>query len=292
MTPKPLDFALAYVEEFGWWLLPCKWLEGTDRKQPLLTHGFRDASNDPEIIRSWWEKWPEALIGVSTGPSGLAVLDVDVKFEGKYGPDTLAALGHSLLCETWIAHTSSGGWHSYFFADLDDGCDIPSSEGRLGPGLDVRGNSGYVIAPSRGGGYHWDKHCNPETLDLAPAPSWLIAPAPKPSRRPAKPVKPCRGLSPYGDAAIQYACDKIRDAVDGHQRTTLRNESYSIGRLAGAGGIPADFARAALVDADCGMPSFDPKRPWTPKEVERVVTGAFQAGLARPRPTVGGGSGR
>jgi len=287
-TDTPLAAALSYVQGFGWHILPCQW-RGEHRKQPLLEHGFRDASNDPATIIAWWERWPDALIGVATGASGLAALDIDVKDRRKYGPDSLEALGRSQLDTTWISHTASGGWHVLYAADPDDGCKIPSTEGTLGAGLDVRGSTGYIIAPSPGSGYSWDPLLNPDTVPLAAAPAWLIAPPPRPATaRQPKPVHPCEGLSVYGDAAIELACTAIRAAASGQQRTTLRNESYSIGRLAGAGGIPATFARAALIDAGNGMRNYDARRPWTDKEIRRVVNYSFDAGVARPRPTTNG----
>ena len=95
-------------------------------------------------------------------------------------------------------------------------------------------------------------------------------------------------MSPYADAAIERACQAIRNAGDGTQRQTLRDESFSIGTLAGAGAIPESFARAALIDAAGGMTSYNANDPWTPKEIERVVSGCFAAGLAHPRATTDG----
>jgi len=280
-----LEDALAYADKFDWWVLPCQWRAGPHRKQPLLEHGFLGASNDPQQIKVWWTRWPAALIGVATEAAVLAVLDVDVKDPRKYGPDSLDELGHSILDVTPIAHTSSGGWHVYY----DRGAlDIPSSTHRLGPGLDVRGRGGYIIAPSPGSGYWWDPHYNPDTVALAPAPEWLIPPVRKPETIARKPIKPVVGLSPYADAAIARACLAIRGAADGQQRVTLLRESFSIGTLAGAGGIPEAFARAALIDAGYGMASFDPRHPWTGKEIARVVDHAFHAGIAHPRPTSSG----
>jgi putative DNA primase/helicase len=262
--------------------LPC-WEQGKRRKHPRIAHGFHAASNDPALIEAWWTKWPQALIGVATGASGLAVLDVDVKDPKKYGPDSLEDLGRSCLDVTWIAHTASGGWHAYYDA-LE--ADIPSTSHTIGPGLDVRASTGYIIAPAPGSGYVWDLRYHPGMVPLAPAPAWLIPPPPKPETiTRAKPIKPCVGLSPYADAAIEHACQAIRHAGNGRQREVLRDESFSIGTLAGAGGIPESFARAALIDAGCGMPSYNPKKPWTEKEIRRVVKGAFDAGVARPRPT-------
>jgi hypothetical protein len=36
-------------------------------KNPLTDHGFKDASTDPDIIRSWWNKWPSVNLAIATG---------------------------------------------------------------------------------------------------------------------------------------------------------------------------------------------------------------------------------
>jgi hypothetical protein len=65
-----------------------------------------------------------------------------------------------------------------YFKYPEDGTEIPNSTGRLGPGLDVRGEGGYVLVPpsSTEGAY--------EYLDWAPdsltAPDWLIDGARRP----------------------------------------------------------------------------------------------------------------
>lgn len=284
---SPLATALHYLDQLGWWMFPCRWQdehvfgELRKRKEPLIAHGFRAASNNPAQIERWWTKWQNALIGLATGASGLAVLDVDVKDPKKYGPDSLDDLGRSILDQTWITHTSSGGWHCYYDA-LET--NIPSTSHTLGPGLDVRANTGYVIAPSPGSEYTWDPVNYPGAVPLAPAPGWLIPPPPDPKLIVStKPVTPVTGLDPYADAAIEHACAAIRCAADGQQRTILLKEAFTIGTLAGAGGIPPAFARAALLDAGCGMPSYDPHDLWTAKEIKRVVDGAFDAGISRPR---------
>lgn len=52
-------------------------------KEPLcdrelgLTHGVKDATNDPKLIRKIWQKYPDANIGIATGASGLLVIDID-----------------------------------------------------------------------------------------------------------------------------------------------------------------------------------------------------------------------
>ncbi|KQK32136.1 hypothetical protein ARD30_07700 [Bosea thiooxidans] len=97
--------------------------------------------------------WTEALsdepidynIGIATG-NGLFVIDVDDK-GGKSGSRSLRNLEQSIgaLPVTLTAGTPSGGWHIYLRADPKAW--IPNSVGKLGEGLDIRGDGGYVVAP-------------------------------------------------------------------------------------------------------------------------------------------------
>ena len=46
-------------------------------KEPLTKHGFKDATTDEKQIRAWWERWPNANIGLVPGPANLVVIDYD-----------------------------------------------------------------------------------------------------------------------------------------------------------------------------------------------------------------------
>jgi hypothetical protein len=137
-------------------------------KRPLTYNGFWDASADPRRVESWWSRWPAANLGVPTGErSGLLVLDVD---PASGGPESLAALErvHGPLPRTAKARTGGGGMHVFFVYPVGE--EVRNSAGKLGPGLDVRGEGGYVVVPpSRTrGDYEW--------IDRSPlaGASWLI----------------------------------------------------------------------------------------------------------------------
>jgi hypothetical protein len=148
----------------------------------------------------------------------------------------------------------------------------------------VRGDGGYVIAPSPRSGYTWDPFYNLDTAALAPLPDWAIpqdhqAKAASGSSRP----EPSSGLSPYAEAALDHAARRIMAAPNGEQGATLNNEAFAIGTLAGAGAVPIDFARNVLIWAARQVPSYDPRRPWHPRELRAKVDRAFAAGMRRPR---------
>jgi hypothetical protein len=267
----PLEWALAYVERLGWPVFP--------RPNGRWTgSGWQDATRDLDRIREWWQRWPHALIAMPTGAtSGIVVLDIDVK-GGKNGWHAIEDLEVDLSAETAIALSPNNGVH-YYFA-LQPGQVIRSSGGELGQGLDVLSDKMSVALPTPNYRYRWDK--NPGNSPPAPAPQWLHVPEKAPPVKLRKPILRCEGLSPYADQALGSACLNIRHAENGQQHLTLRKEAFSIGTLAGAGGIPEELARAALVDAGLGMTEHN-QRKWDRKAVERVVNQCFDAGCNHPR---------
>jgi hypothetical protein len=96
-------------------------------------------------------------------------------------------------------------------------------------------------------------------------------------------VRPVKGLSPYAEAALDKAGRAILAAPAGSQEATLNGECFAIGTLAGAGGVPAGFARDVLQLAASRIVSYDPRRPWRASELRAKVDSAFDAGLRNPR---------
>lgn len=142
-------------------------------KHPRTQHGWHDASTDPKTIAAWWLEAPMSNVGIVTGHrSGLVVLDVDPPHGGE---QSLAILeqAFSPLPETPTVLTGSGGFHFYFAATPPAEGLLPNKVGIAGlPGLDFRGDGGYIVAPPslhwRGEVYQWI-----EGPPLAPLPYWL-----------------------------------------------------------------------------------------------------------------------
>jgi hypothetical protein len=262
-------------------VFPCHGGDTRLRKTPLTPNGFKDATTDPETVQRWLERFPSALWAMPTGAaSGIVVLDIDVKDPTADGFDSLKDLGREILPETPLVHTASGGVHVYFRCPDKD---IRNSAGRIGPGLDIRGNGGYVIVPTPGSGYGWDEHWNLTSVEPVEAPEWLWPPPPARPRISAPPVLQTDGLSRYGEAALDAACKAIIHAPAGQQEITLNTEGFSIGSLAGAGGIPESLALRALLYAANRMRDHDPRWPWRPEEIDFKIRRAFADGLRHPR---------
>jgi hypothetical protein len=141
------------------------------RKEPATQNGVLDATTDLARIEAWWEAMPEANIGIATGrASNLLVLDVD-RHGGRDGDAALAALEarHGALPPTVTVATGCGR-HLYFRIGAYA---VQNSTGKLGEGLDIRADGGYVLAPpSRhpsGQSYAWIG-----AQEVAAAPPWLV----------------------------------------------------------------------------------------------------------------------
>ena len=165
-----LRAALAYAA-MGFAVFPC----ASRGKAPLTAHGVKDATKDPEAIRALWSAHLGANVGIATGAiSGIVVLDIDPRHGGD---DTLEALQaqYKMLPETPLVLTGGGGLHYYF---KHPGVAVPNSAGRVGAGIDMRGDGGYVIAPrsihESGSRYLWEVSSRIDEIPPAGIPPWLF----------------------------------------------------------------------------------------------------------------------
>ena len=129
---EALQYALFYP------IFPCR-----KDKTPLTPHGFKDATTDKVQISVWWGDINPEAIGIPTGAeSGFWVLDID----GEAGEATLKGLeaNYGSLPLT-IQQRTGGGDRHLFFAWPKTGEPIRNSAGKLGAGLDVRGEGGLSL---------------------------------------------------------------------------------------------------------------------------------------------------
>jgi len=157
-------------------------------KRPLTRHGYKDATTNEAQLRAWWSQYPDANIGIATGKaSGLVVLDIDPRHGGD---EALAALeaAHGAIDRSVMARTGGQGTHIYFRAPEDG---LRNSAGRLGKGLDVRGDGGYIVAPTSvhasGKAYSWEPGHELGEGALPDVPGWMLlalaGSLPRPTRR-------------------------------------------------------------------------------------------------------------
>jgi hypothetical protein len=174
-----LNAALDYVGR-GWSINP---LIAKD-KIPLLNDGkkhahlknwdgtwfnYQNTLPNKGEINFWWKQWPDANVMIITGAtSGIVVLDID----GPEGQETLAGFQdiYGMIPKTPAVSTGKGQ-HYYF---RHPGFEIRNFA-RKAPGLDLRGDGGYVVAPPSihpsGAVYKW---LSGPDVPLADMPEWLL----------------------------------------------------------------------------------------------------------------------
>jgi hypothetical protein len=176
---------------------------------------------------------PDRNIGIPTGASShLWILDID----GDEGEASLCELEarHGAIPKTRSVVTSRGRhvWFAYPGP-------VPSTAARIGPGLDTRGDGGYIIVPpsihETGHRYAWR---GDPWHELATAPQWLID-AVAPGRAPITE----RG----GDDPDTVRCRRLRSRRSRVEIATLAatcqapqplNRAFSLFQLVAGGGSP------------------------------------------------------
>jgi len=272
--------ALIYAVRLGFRIVPAK-LEPYFR--PLVPNWPEAASRDPEVIRGWWSRWPDAAVCAATGAgSGVVVLDLDVK-NGVDGCATLRAIEEKYgpIGPTWVATTPSGGQHHY--VQHQGGDQFVSNQVHRDLGMDVRGDGGLVVLPPSArstGAYAWQR--SPFDTALAAPPYWLGALT---SRRRAT-VKPkgvrraCLenggALAKYVAKAVTEECEAVASTTKGGRNKALFLAACRLGELVGGGYLPEEVAWRMLeaVGEKCGLP---------PREVRATTKSGLNSGARQPR---------
>ncbi|EKF43480.1 hypothetical protein NA8A_05593 [Nitratireductor indicus C115] len=144
------------LAEEGWPILAAN-----SNKIPL--HRWGETQLTAEDIARYFSDTSN-MVGIITGQrSGIFVIDPDEK-DGKGGIATFLAAGN--VPATFTVETRSGGRH-YYFRHPGAGTSIVTKSDIL-PGVDVRGDGGYVVAPGNDGYRVIDRR------PIADAPEWLL----------------------------------------------------------------------------------------------------------------------
>src|SRR3974390_3264813 len=181
-------------------VFPCR----PQDKRPATANGLKDATTDLDKIRQWWRQEPQFNLAIATGAvSGLFVDDIDGldaevelrRLEAEHGeiPSKIEAI-------------TARGRHVYFRSP-----EIPvrNSVSKIAPGIDVRGDGGYVLAPPSihptGRRYEWSVDC---ASALAEGTAWLIDKVSLPANgvTPALPPEAWRELFANGAAEGTRDC--------------------------------------------------------------------------------------
>lgn len=238
-TPQ-LETALWYAS-LGWSVVPThkvvRTAEGTactcprgaactsKGKHPAVAwERYQRAPATEQQIRAWFTgHFASYGVGIITGAvSGFFVIDVD-EGPGKAGGDVFNDLQflHGDVPFTVRARTGGGGRHILLRHPKDVW--IHTGRNVLGPGVDVRGDGGFIVAaPSlheSGRYYLWDDAAHPRNTPLAAAPAWVIEMA-------EGPPPDAQGNRAPSTGAGEIVRDTWGKVVDGRER-------YMIGIICG-----------------------------------------------------------
>lgn len=215
-------------------VFPC----GSD-KRPVISHGFKSATADPGEIASIFATPGATLIGVPTGElTGFDVLDVDPR----HGGSAWLAENECRLPETRIHQTQGGGRH-YLFRHAPG---VRNSAAKVAPGIDVRGEGGYIVAPPSPG------YQVIHEADIAEWPDWLLELVlPRPDPRPYQGRTHAAGEldSKRLDGFVRSVLDRVSRAPEGGKHFVLRNAALSLGGIQEAAGLSDQRAGEMLLAA-------------------------------------------
>ena len=162
--------ALDYLAR-GWSVIPVR---RNDKRPIIRWQEYQGRRASMEEAAVWFRRWPEANLAIVTGAvSALVVLDIDPAHGGAQSLERWQAR-HGVLPPTVEALTGGGGRHLYF---SHPGAACPNRVG-LWPGLDLRGDGGYVVAPPSvhpsARPYRWREGHEPGRVPLALFPPALL----------------------------------------------------------------------------------------------------------------------
>lgn len=245
MTERSFVLAAEAASGAGFWVFPLR----PQSKKPLIAGWQKLATKDAKKLRRLWADCPNANIGVATGEqAGLFVLDVD----GEDGRRSLKALEdqHARLPRTFVVRTPRGS-HYYFRIDEP----VRNSVSKLGPGLDGRGDGGYVVGAGsindHGERYRYAKGRGPDEIPMAKIPVWLRALLNEPFEEMHSPgsVPPSGRGQAYAAAALRDEADAVRGARKGKRNDQLNRAAFAMGQLIAEGAISSAEVEAALTSA-------------------------------------------
>jgi hypothetical protein len=284
---RPVDAALVYVER-GWHVFPCHSIKArggctcgspectSPGKHPRTERGLYAATIDPTRVATWWRRCPNANVGIRTGAvSGLVVIDIDPLHGG--------LTSFERLVDEWgqfplgrVVRTGSRGFHLFF---RHPGGEIRNSVNRIGPGIDIRGDGGYVIAPPSihvtGDRYVWAS-TGPDIPDV---PEWMLhrIRAPELQRaRPSDPIRIDESLHAWAHAALEREASEVAHAPVGARNHTLNRSAFSLGQIVGTGIMQREMVESVLTASAVAAGLSE-------KEAHATIASGLHAGERLPR---------
>src|SRR5262249_125364 len=161
---------------------------------------------------------------------------------------------------TVVSLTGGGGRHLLF---AHPGRTIRNKVG-LRPGLDVRGDGGYIVLPpslhASGNRYVWERDPGRAPLPPLPPPLLTVPQPPKPAPRSTVNGSVARSKATgYAEAALRAECVAVAHAPEGTRNTTLNRAAFNLSQLVAGGVLDGERVKRGLLAAatDCGLPEHE-----------------------------------
>jgi hypothetical protein len=248
-------------------------------KTPAVAGGFYAATTDPEVIRRFWHIG-DRNIGIPTGAvSGFWVLDIDPG-----GDEHIRHLeaDHGPLPATRTVITPRGRhrWFKYVGP-------VPSTSRKIAPGIDTRGDGGYIAVPpsigANGRAYEW---AGDPQAPLAIAPDWLLhlvraKPRPSISQRAVAGIRqPFNGGNRYGAVALESEIADLAATPAGNRNDALNRASFKLHQLVAGGELRGDDVVCRLIEACVRNGLVAADGLYT---LQQTIRSGMNAGLQSPR---------
>ncbi len=179
------SYALFYALELKWPVFPVHVVSEsgycscgakdcrTPGRHPRIDDWRVEASTDPEKIRRWWGRWPDANIALPTGEaSGILTLETDSGTKGFHAMQGLGGDGKAL--DSPVLCMTGDGVHVLFFRMPTR--NIPSGS-KLLEGVDLNAEGGFALVPPSldmtGRNLKWELSSRPWENRLTELPLWL-----------------------------------------------------------------------------------------------------------------------
>ncbi|MER7224809.1 bifunctional DNA primase/polymerase [Streptomyces rubradiris] len=278
-------------------------------------HGFHAATLDLDRVRRWWAAQPGFGVGVSCGPAGLVVVDVDAHpappparervlpgipigdqvdltglANGFHTLGVLAALHGKTPPDkdttTLRVRTPSGGMHVWYRSNRRWQSSVGSGTGRsLAWQVDIRAHGSYIVAPgTRVGATSYTPLG--AVRDPAPLPGWLAwelertghLPPAGPASRPVPPRAP-RAVAADGTGLLAGILEPVRACGRFEENAgfsdALNRAAYTLGGLLAAGRLPSGAERLLRETAL-------EARPGQQRRIDGIIRSGLAAGRRRP----------
>lgn len=292
---SPKTYALWYAQK-GWCVFPVK----PNTKYPYTENGYKDASSDAEVVKAWWEKWPDANIGLACGMSGFIALDGDPSKYTQESIDFVSSLWDSP--PTPNQSTPADGVH--FLFKLPAAPVLNNSSGDLPPGIDVRVN-GYILLPQSSVTYNGDDAIakgvpdghsghykwlhQPNEIEVQPLPDFVLERLKPKKTAQAQPPPNGNGYpsanghsSPrerdnrYARVALERELDTLNNASVGRRNDQLNISALKLAQLVAGGELDEGevIDKLEIVARGIGLDE---------REIKATIQSGFRKGKTEPR---------